>query len=56
MKGRSKSVSRPFLLTIAHSLAHRVKLHIYKELRKSVSDVSYFPFSYIKKKKGGREG
>jgi len=54
MKGHSEGVSRPPLLTIAHSLAHRVKFTIYKELRKIVSDVSYFSF-FLKKKKREEE-
>ena len=54
MKGHSEAVSRPFLLTIAHGLAHGVNSMLYKQLRKSVSDVSYFSF-FLKKKKREEE-
>lgn len=39
MKNRFNSVSRDFLLTSAHRLAHRVKTSIFNVLQKSVSNV-----------------
>ena len=39
MKGHFKGVSRLSLLTVTHSLAHRVNLFIYRVLQKSVSSV-----------------